>query len=208
MQSVFNFIVKPLGDRYNNKVKVYDKELILNTKIESFKSVNNLAEVVSTPLAYSTDIKKGDIVLIHHNVFRRFYDIRGNQKNSRAYFMDDLYFCDLDQIYLYKRENKWQTFGDRCFIKPLKNIDYLKLDKEQRLIGILKYGNDALNKLKINPGDLVGYTPFGEFDFIIDGERLYCMKSNDIVIKYEYKGDEAEYNPSWAQSSIGAHQSS
>ena len=208
MQSVFNFIVKPLGDRYNNKVKVDDKELILNTKIESFKSVNNLAEVVSTPLAYSTDIKKGDIVLIHHNVFRRFYDIRGNQKNSRAYFMDDLYFCDLDQIYLYKRENKWQTFGDRCFIKPLKNIDYLKLDKEQRLIGILKYGNDALNKLKINPGDLVGYTPFGEFDFIIDGERLYCMKSNDIVIKYEYKGDEAEYNPSWTQSGIGTDQSS
>jgi len=208
MQSVFNFIVKPLGDRYNNKVKVDDKELILNTKIESFKSVNNLAEVVSTPLAYSTDIKKGDIVLIHHNVFRRFYDIRGNQKDSRSYFMDDLYFCDLDQIYLYKSENKWQTFGDRCFIKPLKNIDYLKLDKEQRLIGILKYGNDALNKLKINPGDLVGYTPFGEFDFIIDGERLYCMKSNDIVIKYEYKGDEAEYNPGWAQSSVGAYQSS
>ena len=200
MQSVFNFIVKPLGDRYNNKVKVNDKELILNTKIESFKSVNNLAEVVSTPLAYSTDIKKGDIVLIHHNVFRRFYDIKGNQKNSRAYFMDDLYFCDLDQIYLYKRENKWQTFGDRCFIKPLKNIDYLKLDKEQRLIGILKYGNDALNKLKINPGDLVGYTPFGEFDFIIDGERLYCMKSNDIVIKYEYKGNEEEYCGRWAQS--------
>jgi hypothetical protein len=26
------------------------------------------------------------------------------------------------------------------------------------------------------------------------------MKSNDIVIKYERKGDEAEYNPSWAQS--------
>jgi len=27
------------------------------------------------------------------------------------------------------------------------------------------------------------------------------MKSNDIVIKYEYKGNETEYNPSWAQSS-------
>jgi hypothetical protein len=26
------------------------------------------------------------------------------------------------------------------------------------------------------------------------------MKSNDIVIKYEYKGDEEEYNPSWAHS--------
>lgn len=201
MKSVFNFIVKPVGERYNNKIKVEDKELILNTKIESFKSVNNLAEVISTPLAYSTNIKVGDIVLIHHNVFRRFYDIRGNQKNSRAFFMDDLYFCDLDQIYLYKSDDeKWNTFGDRCFIKPLKNIDDLKLNKEQELIGILKYGNNSLNKLKINEGDLVGYTPYGEFDFIIDGERLYCMKSNDIVIKYERKGDEAEYNPSWAQS--------
>lgn len=201
MKSVFNFIVKPVGARYNNKINVEDKELILNTRIESFKSVNNLAEVISTPLAYSTNIKVGDIVLIHHNVFRRFYDIRGNQKNSRAFFMDDLYFCDLDQIYLYKSDDeKWNTFGDRCFIKPLKNIDDLKLNKEQELIGILKYGNNSLNKLKINEGDLVGYTPYGEFDFIIDGERLYCMKSNDIVIKYERKGDEAEYNPSWAQS--------
>lgn len=199
MKSVFNFIVKPLGDRYDNKIKVEGKELILNTKIESFKSVNNLAVVVSTPLAYSTNIKVGDIVVIHHNVFRRFYDIRGNQKNSRAYFMDDMYFCDIDQIYLYKNEGDWQSFGDRCFIKPLKNDDDLRLDKEQKLIGILKYGNSSLEALKINEGDLVGYTPFGEFDFIIDGQRLYCMKSNDIVIKYERKGNEAEYNPAWAK---------
>jgi hypothetical protein len=201
MKSVFSFIVKPVGERYNNKIKIDGKDLIINTKIESFKSVNNLAEVVSIPLAYSTDIKVGDLVVIHHNVFRRFYDIRGNQKNSRAFFMDNLYFCDIDQIYLYKNNDRWKAFGDRCFIKPLKNNHSLKLDKEQSLIGILKYGNSSLEALKIYEGDLVGYTPFGEFDFIIEGQRLYCMKSNDIVIKYEYKGDEAEYNPSWSKSS-------
>ena len=75
MRSVFDFIVKPVGDRYDNKIKVEGKDLILNTKIESFKSVNNLAEVVAIPLAYSTDIKVGDLVIIHHNVFRRFYDL-------------------------------------------------------------------------------------------------------------------------------------
>jgi hypothetical protein len=205
MTSVFNFIVKPLGERYNNKIKVDGKELILNTRIESFKSVNNLAEVVAVPLAYSTNIKVGDIVVIHHNVFRRFYDIKGNQKNSRAFFMDNLYFCDIDQIYLYKNNDsdsgRWESFGNRCFIKPLKNTSYLKINKEQELIGILKYGNSSLEALKIHEGDLVGYTPDGEFDFVIDGQRLYCMKSNDIVIKYEYKGNEAEYNPSWTQSS-------
>jgi len=201
MKSVFSFIVKPIGERYNNKIKIDGKDLIINTKIESFKSVNNLAEVVSIPLAYSTDIKVGDLVIIHHNVFRRFYDIRGKQKNSRAFFMDNLYFCDIDQIYLYKNNDsdRWKSFGDRCFIKPLKNIDHLKLDKEQSLIGILKYGNSSLEALEINEGDLVGYTPFGEFDFIVEGQRLYCMKSNDIVIKYEYKGDETEHDPTWAK---------
>lgn len=201
MRSIFDFIVRPVGDRYNNKVKAGNKELIVNTKIESFKAVNNFAEVVAVPLAYSTDIKVGDIVVIHHNVFRVFYDIRGNKKNSRSYFKDDLYFCNLDQIYLYKNTGGWKAFGDRCFIKPLKNTDHLKIDKEQSLIGILKYGNSSLEALKINEGDLVGYTPYGEFDFVIDGQRLYCMKSNDIVIKYEYKGNEAEYNPRWTQSS-------
>lgn len=201
MGSVFSFIVKPIGSRYDNSIKVDGKELILNTKIESFKSVNNIAEVVAIPLAYKTDIKVGDTVVIHHNVFRRFYDIKGKQKNSRSYFKEDLYFVDLDQIYLYKTDTEWKSFGDRCFVKPLKNIDYLKLDKEQRLIGILKYGNDSLKALEINPGDLVGYTPFGEYEFIIDNQRLYCMKSNDIVIKYGYKGDEEEYSPSWSQSS-------
>ena len=205
MTGVFDFIVKPVGSRYENSIDIDGKELIVNTKIESFKSVNNIAEVVSIPLAYKTDIKIGDTVIIHHNVFRRFYDIRGKQKNSRSYFKEDLYFCSADQIYLYKTDNEWKSFGDRCFIKPLKNIDHLKLDKERKLIGILKYGNDSLKELKINPGDLVGYTPFGEFEFIIDGQRLYCMKSNDIVIKYEYKGDEEEYSPSWSQSSIGTN---
>jgi hypothetical protein len=201
MTSVFDFIVKPVGSRYENSIAIDGKELIINTKIESFKSVNNIAEVVAIPLAFETDIKVGDTVVIHHNVFRRFYDIRGKQKNSRSYFKEDLYFCSADQIYLYKTDIEWKSFGDRCFIKPLKNIDHLKLDKERKLIGILKYGNDSLKELKINPGDLVGYTPFGEFEFIIDNQRLYCMKSNDIVIKYEYKGDEEEYNPSWARSS-------
>ena len=200
MRSVFEFIVKPLGDRYNNKIKVDGKELILNTKIESFKSVNNTAEVVEIPLAFKTDIKVGDKVIIHHNVFRRFYNIKGVQKNSRSYFMEDLYFLNEDQIYLYGDTGKWKAYGDRCFIAPIENTDQFKLDKERKLIGILKYDNSYLNELNINRGDLVGYTPYGEFDFIIDGERLYCMKSNDIVIKYEYKGDETRYNPSWAQS--------
>jgi hypothetical protein len=198
MRALFDFIVKPVGDRYSNTVNIENKELITNTSIESFKHVNNVAEVLAIPLAFKTDIKVGDKVVLHHNVFRRFYNIKGVQKNSRSYFKEDMYFANSDQIYLYGNTDNWNSFNDRCFIKPIKNIDHLKLDKERKLIGILKYGNSSLNKLDINPGDLVGYTPNGEYEFIIDNQRLYCMKSNDIVIKHEYKGNETEYNSCWA----------
>ena len=201
MKSLYDFIVEPLGDKYNNTVKVGDKSLIVNTKIESFKFVNRLAKVIKTPLAFNVDIKIGDIVIIHQNVFRTFYDMKGKKKKSRSFFKENLYFCATDQIYLYKNSNGWNSFGDRCFIKPIKSKDSLTLDKEASLIGILKYGNSSLNKLEINPGDLVGYTPNGEWEFLVEKERLYCMKSNDIVIKYEYEGNEVEYNPSWACSS-------
>jgi co-chaperonin GroES (HSP10) len=201
MRSIYDFIVKPVGKRYDNEKTIGDKTLIVNTSIESFKSVNNFAEVVATPLAYSTGVNVGDIIVIHHNVFRRFYDMRGEQKDSRSMFIDNLYFCAPDQIYLYGQPKKWKTFNDRCFVAPIKNKNSFSLEKEQKLIGILKYGNSSLQALEINPGDLIGYTPGGEYEFVIDGEKLYCMKSNDIVIKYEYQGNEEEYNPSWAQSS-------
>ena len=201
MKSLYDFIVEPLGDKYSNTVNIDGKSLVLNTKIESFKFVNRLAKVIKTPLAFNFDIKIGDIVVIHQNVFRTFYDMKGKKKKSRSFFKDNLYFCSIDQIYLYKNSNGWNSFGDRCFIKPIKSKQDLTLDKEASLIGILKYGNSSLNKLKINPGDLVGYTPNGEWEFLVEKERLYCMKSNDIVIKYENEGNEVEYNPSWASSS-------
>lgn len=201
MKSLFDFIVKPVNKRYDNEIKIGDKSLITNTNTEDFKAVSNTAEVVSIPSAYSTTIKKGDIIIIHHNVFRSFFDIRGKRKDSRSKFIDNLYFCSPDQIYLYKSDSNWKAFQDRCFIKPLLDNNDLTLDKERKLIGILKYGNSSLEAVKIVPGDLVGYTPYGEFEFIINDERLYCMKSNDIVIKYEHQENQVEYNPSWAKSS-------
>ena len=202
MNSLYDFIVRPLGKEYSNDINIGGIKLILNTKIESFKFVNNLAVVVSIPLAYKTHINVGDIIVIHHNVFRTFYDIKGKKKKSRSWFKEDLYFCSLDQVYLYKdkKDDDFKSINNRCFIKPLKSKRKFSVDKEQKLIGILKIGNSSLEAAGVSEGDLVGYTPYGEYDFIINNERLYCMKSNDIVIKYGDKENQTEYNPSWGNS--------
>ena len=201
MRSLYDFIVEPVGDAYENEIEIENVKIILNTKIESFKFVNNVAKVIKTPLAFKTSIKVGDTILIHHNVFRTFYDMKGVKKKSRSYFKNNQYFCALDQVYLYKSNSKWTSINDRCFIKPLKSESNFKVDKEQSLIGILKIGNSSLEALGIHEGDTVGYTPYGEYDFVVDKKRLYCMKSNDIVIKYGNKENQTEYNPSWANSS-------
>ena len=69
MRSIYDFIVKPVGKRYDNEVKVGGRTLVTNSSIESFKHVNNVAEVIETPAAFATSIKKGDLIVIHHNVF-------------------------------------------------------------------------------------------------------------------------------------------
>jgi len=200
MKSLYQFIVKPNGERYNNTKKIGDTSLLLNTSIESFRHINKEAIVVSTPAAFNTGINVGDTILIHHNIFRRYYDIKGKEKNGSTYFKDDMYFVNPDQVYGYKKDNDWVMVNNRCFVKPIKETSSYSNEKEQKHIGILKYGNNVLEALQINPGDLVGFTPKSEWEFIIDDERLYCMKSNDIAIKYERKGHEEEYNPSWAKS--------
>ena len=200
MRSVYDFIIKPVGKRYDNEVKVGEHTLITNSSIESFKHVNNIAEVVETPVAFATPIRKGDLIMVHHNVFRVFYDMKGIKKNSRSFLKDNLFFCAVDQVYLYKRTDTWKSFGDRCFVAPVKNKDILSADKVADLIGILKIGNSSLEESGINPGDIIGFTPNSEWEFVVDNQIMYCMKSNDIVIKYELDRNEEEYNSRWATS--------
>ena len=197
MKSLYDFIVSPLEGRYNNTKKIGGKTLIINTKIETFKNVSKEAVVIEVPAAYRTKIKKGDKVFVHHNIFRRFYDIKGKEKNSRSYFKDNMYFCDPMQIYMYNNKSHLNY----CFVSPIKNIDKLSNNKEQTQLGILKYTNNTLEALGITPGTLVTFTPDSEFEFVVNSERLYCMKSNNIALTHEYKGNEKENNPSWAKSS-------
>ena len=192
MKSVYNFVVTPKGERYNNKKKVDGGELILNTEIFNHQYVNREAKVISTPIIGDTDIKPGDTVIVHHNVFRRWHNVKGVEKNSRSFFNESTYFINQDQIFLYKRDKEWIAPKGYCFVKPLKAIDQFNIESEKPLQGIVKYSDGT-----VEVGDLIGYRPKTQSEFIVDGERLYRVLSNLITIKYEYQGDEKEYNPSW-----------
>ena len=193
MKAPFDFVIEPKGERYNNSKKVGDKNLILNTEIFNHQYVNRLATVKAVPTAFKTNINVGDEVIVHHNVFRRWHDVQGKEKNSRSFFDENTYLVKQDQIFLYKSKSKWKACDGYCFVQPIKQRNKLSEEVEEQCIGIVKY-TDGKHKV----GELVGFTPFSTYEFVIDGVRLYRVLNKFITIKYEYQGDEEEYNPSWA----------
>ena len=193
MKTPFNFIIEPKGSRYNNTAKVEDKDLILNSEIQNHEFVNREAIIKAVPTAFDTKIKVGDTVIVHHNVFRRWYNAKGEEKNSKAFIDENTYVVSLDQVFLYKSKDKWKAVDGFCFVKPIKQKDKLNQEVEQSCVGIVKY-TDGVNSI----GELVGFTPFSTYEFIIEGQKLYRVYNKFITIKYEYQGDEEEYNPSWA----------
>ena len=196
MKSVYNFVVKPIGKRYNNVKKVGDKELIINTEIFNHQYVNRRATVISKPIIGDTDIDVGSDVILHHNVFRRWHNVKGIEKNSKSYFNEDTYIVQPDQIFLYKKFWQWHSPKGFCWVKPIKNKDKYANSETQENVGIIKYTDGTFKK-----NDLVGFTPISNYEFVIEGELLYRVYTKFITIKYEYQGDEEAYNPSWAQSS-------
>ncbi len=186
MRSVFNFIIKS-NKRYNNSKDIEGKELILNTEISErdYMYTNRIGIVKAIPAIIKTPIKPGDSVILHHNVFRRWIDIRGKEKDSSSRIQEDDYMVAPDQIYAYKRNGEWECLDEYCFVKPIKEDLKWSVLREQKLLGELVYSNEHLKSLGLSVGDTVGFSPDSEYEFNIDDEKLYRVLSNQITIKYE-----------------------
>ena len=186
MKSIFGFIIEPIGSRYNNVKKIGEKELVLNTDIFNHKYINRKARVISAPiLNNNTGVKNGDEIIVHHNVFRRWYNQAGIEKNSSSFISENTYNIYADQIYAVKRKDTWQPLDGYIFLQPLKNNDNFSVEKE-KFIGQVVYGNKTYKK-----GDILGFVHVGaRYEFVIDGQRLYKVNLNQITIKYEYQGNE------------------
>ena len=186
MKSPTQFIVKPFNDkRYVNEKEIGGVNFITNTSEENHKASTRYGVVVAVPLNYTGEIKKGDILLVHHNVFKFYNDMYGRRKSGKSYFMDNLFFIDEDQFFLYNQDGVWHTYDRYCFVKPIKTKEstIIKNTRYEPLIGLMKYPNEYLKSKGINEGDLVAFKPDGEYEFEVDGETLYRMYDHQITLK-------------------------
>lgn len=204
MKSIHDFLVTPAGKRYNNTKDVNGTQLILNTEMQNHIFVNREAIVLSTPtIGNKTGIEVGHKVLIHHNIFRRFRDVRGEEKNSRAYFNEDTYLAPEDQVYMVDKGNGWESLPGFTFVQPIKETRLFQSGTEIPLWGIVAYPDPKEDTIVTN--EVVAFTPSSEFEFNVDGKKLYRIMSYNLTINNGYKGDQVANNSSWNESSAGTN---
>ena len=188
MQSPFNFIVKPhKGTRYNNTADWEGVEFTTNTSEEEAKFSNRKAIVVSVPLGYDGPIKVGYTLLVHHNVFKFYNDMKGRRKSGRSFFKEDLFFVDTEQFFMYYDGNKWHAHDRYCFVSPIPAEEcYIEKPTHEPLMGRMEYPNDYLVSKGVNTGTIVSFTPDSEYEFDVDGETMYRVYDHQITMRHEH----------------------
>lgn len=198
MKGMFSFVVQPYGERYDNKKDIDGVSFILNTELQNHSYVNRIGIVKYAAIDNPNNIQPGDLVIVHHNVFRRFRDIRGIEKNSKSFYEEDTYFVQPDQIFAFKKDNGWESCIGFNFVKPIPQDDDFSIEKEKPLVGIIETVDPELKD--ITKGDIVGFRPNSEYEFIIDEQKLYRVPTNSITIKYGQEGNKVKNNISRAPS--------
>lgn len=175
----WDYLVTPLGKEYNNTKKIANQEFTMNTSIENANFVNRIGIVNAIPIG--GEIPVGSVVVVHHNVFRTYLDMKGKKRKSNEYFRDEEYLVHPDKIYMYDDGSGWETTKEYCFVSPLDYIqdgEIYRSDKtKEEHVGLIKHSS-------IYPeGTKIGFTRNSEYEFTIDDEKIYRMKNSDICIK-------------------------
>jgi hypothetical protein len=186
MRSPFYFIASPLDNkRYDNTKQIGGVDVITSTSEEDHVFSNRRAIVHEIPVGYDGPIQVGDTLLVHHNAFKFYNDIKGRQKSGKSFFRDNTFFIEPDQFFLYQHDGKWHAYDKYCFVKPIPVIEsiLLKPFTHEPLMGEMVYPNKFLLDRGVSAGSRVCFTPDSEYEFIVDGENLYRIFDHQITIK-------------------------
>ncbi len=151
----------------------------MSSTLEDHIYVNRFAIVQSVPFAIdSQGVKPGDIVVVHHNTFRKMYDVKGNMKDSLSFFRDNIFLVEPGQVYLAKSgDEDWRCVGDYAFVSPVKNDNKYDLSAEKLCFGNIEFSNE------LEKGTLVSFQPDCEYEFRIDERKMYRMYNKNICLK-------------------------
>jgi|TARA_R110000796_G_scaffold3472_8_gene13574 hypothetical protein len=186
MKSPFYFIAEPsLGRRYSNTKDIGGVDFIISSSEEDASASNRRAIVKELPIGYEGPIKEGDTLLVHHNVFKFYNDMKGRRKSGKSFFKEDLFFIDNEQFYMYHNGTEWNAHDRYCFVSPVLSEDsyVFKPFTNEPLVGVMRYPNEYLMSQGVKSGSKVTFTPESEYEFEVDGEKMYRIFDHQITLK-------------------------
>ena len=180
------FIVSPFNnEKFITEKLVGDKKLIINTSIEDANNVNRIGVVISLPLNYEGNIIVGDKVVVQHNVFRTYFDGQGKTRESDSYIKDNLFQVLPELIFLIFRGDEVISVDNFVFVEPIIEEKKWIGKEEQKHVGIVKYSNAVLEKQGVVVGNKIAFKTDSEYQFVINGQRLYRMRTRNILAKLD-----------------------
>ena len=185
MKSLYTYIVEPLhGKLYNNVKKFEGGELITSSSIENHTTTKTIDERVDIIEKLITPVIPGATIIVHHNVFRKYNDMKGVEQYAAGLIKDKMYMVDPYQVFMYKnpKDNKWTTLDPYCFISPMDNDIDFHNGSEKEMYGIMEYPNTYMKKLGLSKGDLIAFKTDSEYEFNIEGKKYYRVNSNNICL--------------------------
>lgn len=186
-----NYLIVEVDTTYINEKSFDDKSIITNSTIEDVSSIQREAVVVSAP--EYTILNTGDKVIVHHNIFRSKYNYKGNLTPSDYHIEGNIYFVPLSEVFMYNTpsDSYYKAIDPFVFVEPIKldesenflvGIKSRYKGKEHR-VGFIKHINKNLLDQGLNIGDKVAFKKNSEYEFNIQGNLLYKMKTSDILLK-------------------------
>lgn len=190
MKSI-NYLIVELDKAYDNEVKISTGDsLIVNSTIESVEHIKRIATVIESP--DFTILKKGDKVIVHHNIFRLRNGIKGEKIESNFFIEENKYFVPLTEVFMYSRDDSdWQAIDPFCFVEPIKRQEKRGFDlnpKEDSYKGnicqhgIMRYPNKELKKQGVKERDIIRFSKNSEYEFIINNKLYYKMCTKDVMV--------------------------
>ena len=84
---------------------------------------------------------------------------------------------------MYRHDGEWHAYDRYCFVQPVAPEDWILMKplKEEPLTGIMRYPNEALTSMGVKVGDKVTFKPDSEYEFSVDGEKMYRMYDHQIT---------------------------
>ena len=118
---------------------------------------------------HSVPVFNGDTVVVHHNVFRKYYDMKGKEKFSSSKIRGTTYLASHLEVFAFNSGDGWKS------IEP-----YIFMSSDQTHNGEVLVSYIGSEDDGIIPGERLYYRPDSEYEFIIDGVKMYRVPKSNI----------------------------